>query len=163
MTLITAAYAILLIACAVTDFLWLRIPNALVLALVALFAVSAAVAPPPALVWNHIVPAVIAFALFAGLFFWGKLGGGDVKLVGAAVLWVGAASLGPFLIALAIYGAIAIVIFGYLNGYAVQFIAYAGAQLGRNIPTPASLKTNRSIPYGIVIAAAALSIGLAAG
>jgi len=86
-----------------------------------------------------------------------------VKLLGAAVLWVGAAALGPFLIALAVYGTIAVVLFGYLNSQVAGLVLYAGAYLGRDVPLPASLKTNKSVPYGMVIAAAALSIGPSAG
>jgi prepilin peptidase CpaA len=163
MAVVLAAFAVLLIACAVTDFLWLRIPNVLVAALIVLFAIAAWIAPPASLLMGHIVPALVAFALSAALFFWGKLGGGDVKLLGAAVLWIGMAKMGPFLIALAIYGAIAIIIFGYLNAQAGNLLVQVGAHIGRVIELPASLKTKRSIPYGIVIAAASLSIGPAIG
>ena len=65
MLVIAVAYWALFIACAATDFLWLRIPNLLVLAIVALFALACVIAPPLALVWGHIVPAIVAFALAA--------------------------------------------------------------------------------------------------
>lgn len=163
MNLIALGYGALFLACALTDLIWLRIPNLLVLALVALFAVACVVAPPPLLIWGHIVPALVAFAVAASLFYWGKFGGGDVKLFAAAVLWVGAPALGPFLIALAIFGTIAVVIFGYLNTQVAGIVVWAGAYLGREVPLPASLQTNKSVPYGMVIAAAALSIGPAIG
>lgn len=163
MNLIAIGYAALLIACAATDFVWLRIPNLLVLALLALFAIACLLVPPPALFWNHIVPAIVVFALAAGLFFWGKLGGGDVKLLGAVVLWVGTAAMGPFLIMLGIYGAIAVIMFGYLNQQLTDIFLWAGAHLGRELPLPASLRTTKSVPYGMVIAAAALSIGPSVG
>lgn len=159
MTVFTVGYAALLLACAVTDLLWLRIPNLLVLALVLLFGVMCLVAPPVGLLWNHLVPAVVAFVLAAGLFFWGKMGGGDVKMLAATMLWVGAPALPPFLIALAIYGAMAIVIFGVFRTQCADILAWASVQVGRDITVPASLKTGKSIPYGVVIAAAALSIG----
>ena len=108
MEAVTVAYVALFVACAVTDVLSLRIPNALVVALVALFALACTITPPKALLWGHIAPAVVVFALMAILFFMGKMGGGDVKLLAAAVLWVGLQALGPFLIALAIYGFIAV-------------------------------------------------------
>lgn len=156
---LTIAYAGLFIASAVTDVLYLRIPNAFVAALIAAFAIGCVVAPPKSLLIGHIAPAVVVFALTAGLFFFGKLGGGDVKLLTAAVLWMGMAKLGPFLIALAIYGVIAIVVFAGLRTQVAAAIAWTGAKLGRSIPTPVSLETGRSIPYGVVIAAAALSVG----
>ena len=58
---------------------------------------------------------------------------------------------------------IAVVLFGYLNAQVGGLVLWTGAYLGREIPLPASLKTNKSVPYGMVIAAAALSIGPATG
>lgn len=156
---IAVAYIGLFVACAVTDVLWLRIPNALVLALVALFAVTSLIAPPEALVWNHVAPALVVFALMTVLFVLGTMGGGDVKLLAAAVLWAGFPALGPFLIGLAVYGLAAILIFTVFRTQVTAAVAWAGAQLGRAVPTPASLETGKSIPYGVVIAAAALTVG----
>jgi prepilin peptidase CpaA len=156
---LTIVYAGLFIASAVTDVLYLRIPNAFVVALIAAFAIACVVAPPKSLVMGHVAPAAVVFALTAGLFFFGKLGGGDVKLLTGAVLWTGMAKLGPFLIALAIFGVIAIVVFTVLRTQVAAALAWTGAKLGRPIPTPVSLETGKSIPYGVVIAAAALSVG----
>jgi hypothetical protein len=69
------------------------------------------------------------------------------------------AHLGPFLIALAVYGMIAVLIFAVFRSQVTTALAWTGAQIGRAIPVPASLETGKSIPYGVVIAAAALSVG----
>lgn len=159
-TAVTVAYAALFVAAAVTDVLTLRIPNAIVLALLALFAVVCIVAPPKALLWHHVVPALVVFALGAVLFYFDKFGGGDVKLLTVAVLWIGFGALGPFLISLSLYGMIAILIFAVFRTQAVMLIGWTAAQIGRPIPTPPSLLTGKSIPYGVVIAAAALTTGI---
>ena len=153
MTAVAVGYIGLFIASAVTDVLWLRIPNVLVLVLVALFALACVLNPPQALVWNHIAPAVVVFALMTVLFVLGQMGGGDVKLLAAAVLWAGFSALGPFLIALAVYGLGAILIFTVFRAQVAATLAWAG------VPVPVSLETGKSIPYGVVIAAAALSVG----
>lgn len=153
------AYAGLFVASAVTDILHLRIPNWIVAALLAVFVVACVVAPPKSLLLGHIAPATVVFALTAVLFALNKLGGGDVKLLTVAVLWTGMTHLGPFLIALAIYGMIAVLIFAVFRGQVTMALAWTGARFGRSIPVPASLETGKSIPYGVVIAAAALSVG----
>jgi prepilin peptidase CpaA len=159
MTAVAVAYVALFVACAATDVLWLRIPNMLVLALVALFTLACVLSPPQALLWNHVAPAVAVFALMTVLFVLGQMGGGDVKMLAAAVLWAGFSSLGPFLIALAVYGLGAILIFTVFRTQVAAALAWTGVRLGTPIPVPASLETGKSIPYGVVIAAAALTVG----
>lgn len=159
MTAVMTAYAALFIACAATDVLSLRIPNVLVGALIALFVFVCVVHPPQSIWWAHVVPAVIAFGLGAAIFFTGQMGGGDVKLFTAAVLWVGLPKLGFFLISLGVYGMIALLVFSVFRRQVVGVLAWASVRLGRPIPTPASLETGQSIPYGVVIAASALMIG----
>jgi len=156
MTAVMMAYAALLIACAATDVLTLRIPNILVGAIVALFVFVCVVNPPPSILWAHVMPAAVAFALGAAIFFAGKMGGGDVKLLTAAVLWVGLPKLGFFLISLALYGMIAILVFSVFRRQVVGVLAWTSVRIGHPIPTPVSLETGQSIPYGVVIAAAAL-------
>ena len=89
MTAVTMAYAALFIASAVTDVMELRIPNALVVALVLLFVLACVVAPPKSIFWTHVAPAAVVAALAAIPFFFDKFGGGDVKLMGAIGAWVG--------------------------------------------------------------------------
>ncbi len=149
----------LLVVCAIADILHLRIPNVLVAMLLAAFVVGCIAVPPKALLFDHVAPAAVVFALTFGLFAFGGFGGGDVKLLTVAVLWVGAAHLGSFLIALALYGAVAALVFAVFRTQVVAALAWTGAQIGRTVPVPASLESGKSIPYGVVIAAAALSVG----
>lgn len=109
----------LLVAAAVTDLGWRRIPNGLVLALAGLglvrlgfaFAEGAPVAGLAADLVACLALLVLgAFALQARI-----LGGGDVKLFAAAALWVGLSGLLPFLMRTALAGgllAVALLIWG---------------------------------------------------
>ena len=102
-------------AAAVTDLRRRRIPNAVPLLLLGLFAVHAAVgegrAPGP--LWAH--AAVGAALLVAGvaLYSSGRFGAGDAKLMAAAGLWIGPADLSLFLLGLAA-GAFALSMFALL-------------------------------------------------
>lgn len=131
----------LLVAAATTDALDRRIPNALSLglALVGLARIAAdLVAGGPALpVAADLAGAAGVFALGAAGFRFGLLGGGDVKLLAAAALWLGAAALLPFLMATALAGGL----------LAVVFLAVALLRHDRS---------KVALPYGIAIAAGAI-------
>jgi prepilin peptidase CpaA len=93
-----AATMILLIAAAVSDITRYRIPNIIVYAIVAAFAVGAIFNFAwPAIVWP-VLAGVAMFLLGAGLFALGLFGGGDVKLIAAMALWTGFADLPRFLL-----------------------------------------------------------------
>ena len=90
--------AILLIAAAVSDITRYRIPNTIVYAIVAAFALGAIFNFAwPAIVWP-VLAGVAMFLLGAGLFALGLFGGGDVKLIAAMALWTGFADLPRFLL-----------------------------------------------------------------
>jgi prepilin peptidase CpaA len=93
-----AATMILLIAAAASDITRYRIPNIIVYAIVAAFAVGAIFNFAwPAIVWP-VLAGVAMFLLGAGLFALGLFGGGDVKLIAAMALWTGFADLPRFLL-----------------------------------------------------------------
>jgi prepilin peptidase CpaA len=93
-----AATMILLVLAAVSDITRYRIPNAIVYAIVAAFAVGAIFNFTwPAIVWP-VLAGVAMFLLGAGLFALGLFGGGDVKLIAAMALWTGFADLPRFLL-----------------------------------------------------------------
>lgn len=77
------------------------------------------------------------FAVFAGLFALGWMGGGDVKLLGALALWL---PLMPFLKLLVIMS---------IAGGVLTLAIVASHRLRR-------INTNPEVPYGVAIAAAAL-------
>jgi prepilin peptidase CpaA len=88
----------LLIAAAASDITRYRIPNIIVYAIVAAFAVGAIFNFAwPAIVWP-VLAGVAMFLLGAGLFALGLIGGGDVKLIAAMALWTGFSDLPRFLL-----------------------------------------------------------------
>ena len=92
------ATVLLLIAAAVNDITRYRIPNVIVYAIVAAFAVGAVFNFAwPAIVWP-VLAGVAMFLLGAGLFALGLFGGGDVKLIAAMALWTSFADLPRFLL-----------------------------------------------------------------
>jgi prepilin peptidase CpaA len=100
------ATMILLIAAAVSDITRYRIPNIIVYAIVAAFAVGAIFNFAwPAIVWP-VLAGVAMFLLGAGLFALGLFGGGDVKLIAAMALWTGFADLPRFLLIMAAAGGV---------------------------------------------------------
>jgi prepilin peptidase CpaA len=129
---------------ALTDVAGRRIPNRLVLALVALATVRIGAEllggvgfGAPAL---DLGLALGVFLVGAFVFHFGMIGGGDVKLIAAGVLWTGAGAAGEFLLATAIAG-------GVLAG---AFLLQT-----RLAPRPEGAARVRppSLPYGIAIAA----------
>ena len=79
-----------------------RIPNAVPLALAALFAVQAILGALPSEWWEHV--AVGGAFLAGGFLFYlaGGFGAGDGKLAAVAGLWVGPEPLGAFMLAMAV-------------------------------------------------------------
>ncbi len=159
MSVLVAMYCALLVACAVTDFLWLRIPNSLVASLVALFFICTAFTHAPVSLVRHVVPALVMFAFTVILFWFGKMPGGDVKLLTAATLWVGTAALPNFLIWLGIAGFAVTLLFLALRSSVERLFLRMQMRLGRSVLIPVSVaRGQREIPYGIVIAAASIAV-----
>lgn len=107
--LTVCAVALFLVAAA-TDALERRIPNAvslgLALAGIGRIAVDAAAGGTLGSVAADLAAASGVFALGAAGFRFGLLGGGDVKLLAAGALWLGAADLPPYLTTTALAGGI---------------------------------------------------------
>ena len=80
-----------------------RIPNAIPLALLGLFAVYAATgeAGPPGAIWVHVAIGAVLLAAGFALYLTGGFGGGDGKLIAVAGIWIGPADLSLFLLGLA--------------------------------------------------------------
>ncbi|HVL22367.1 MAG TPA: prepilin peptidase [Amaricoccus sp.] len=135
----------LLVAAATTDALDRRIPNTLSvgLALVGLARIALDLATGGAAlpVAADLAAAAAVFALGATGFRFGLIGGGDVKLLAAAALWLGAAALLPFLMATALAGGLLAVAF-----LVVALLRRDGAGPGGKV----------ALPYGIAIAAGAI-------
>ena len=138
MALVLAIAAIALFAAAaVTDACSRRIPNpvSIALALLGLLRIGAAlVAGEGALTAGLDLAAALAvFALAALAFRFRLLGGGDVKLLAAGTLWLGAAALGPYLMVTVLAGGLMAVAFVAWHLVAAGRRAAASA---RACPTP---------------------------
>ncbi|MGH6953854.1 MAG: A24 family peptidase [Alphaproteobacteria bacterium] len=151
---ILGAFAALFVAAAISDLSRYIIPNAISIALVVLFA-AAALAGDARIDWiSHLGAAVAIFAIGAVLFRFGALGGGDVKLLAAASLWMGFAGLLPYLFVVALAGGALTLLL-----LALRFaLPRAWGVLGRgvNLRLPTMLTAGARVPYGVAIAAGAL-------
>lgn len=135
-------FAALLIAAAVGDALYFRIPNQLVLLIAGLFfpvALAAGLGLPA--IGMHL--AICCLVLLGGflLFAFGLFGGGDAKLLAAAALWLGWPALLPFLVWTALAGGV----LGAIIGLRVLYDRFI-----RKAPV------HRDVPYGIALATGAI-------
>jgi len=138
---------------AATDLITMKVPNRIVLALVAGFFLAAALA---GLSWSDIgmhiavgcAALIVGFALFAP----GWIGGGDAKLFAATALWLGPNFLLDYTLTAALLG-------GVLTLFILSM---------RRLPFPSALSnqgwllklhdTKEGVPYGIALAAAGLLV-----
>lgn len=105
----------LLIASVVCDLRHRRIPNAIPLALLGLFAVQfvfGACAPATAW-WAHLLVGAVMLAAGYALYLSGRFGAGDGKLLSVSGLWIGPADLSLFMFAIGT-GAFALCAFALL-------------------------------------------------
>lgn len=93
----------------------------------------------------HVGAAAITLIICMALFFAGVFGGGDAKMIPAAVLWVGPAGLLPFLMATVLAGGVLALVLLQLRP-----IALANFPPAEKI---ASLQTGAGAPYGVAITA----------
>jgi prepilin peptidase CpaA len=141
-------FAVLLGAALVTDFLWLRIPNWIALSLTVLFT-FAAVTPPHDGAWwlSHVAGGAIVLAVGFGLFAWGKIGGGDAKLMAVIGLWAGLPLLPSLLLTI-----------GIANGAVIlAFMAARPLGIGPYLESRGlhvvSLQPGKDMPFAIAAAA----------
>ena len=134
-----AILGLLMIAAAVSDVRSRTISNELNAAM-ALLAIPCWIASGLAL-WPDVPlqfgAAFAAFLLFAGLFAIGAMGGGDVKMIGAVMLWIPLPLFMPMLTVMAVGG-------GILSAVMLIYMKL------RPSDSPAE------VPYGVAIAAAGL-------
>lgn len=158
LTAVFGLYSILLAVAALFDAWRFVIPNAITVALVALF-VGTALLVPVGIDWlSHLGAAAAVFVASAGLFAWGKLGGGDAKLLTAVALWAGFDHLVELMFYVTVGGgALALgLIFVRRAVMAWRMRRPAGAGPGR---FPRVLLVGEAVPYALAIAPAAIFIG----
>jgi prepilin peptidase CpaA len=134
-----AILALLLLIAAVTDLKARIIANRLNLAIALLAPAwwwASGLAPWPDMALQAAL-GLIVFAIFAGLFALGWMGGGDVKLLGALALWLPWVPLMRMLFAMSVLGGV------------LTLIVVA-------VHRTRKLKTSPEVPYGVAIASAGL-------
>ena len=164
-----ALTAILLILAAVSDIVRYRIPNKIVYAIVAAFAVGAIFNFAwPAIVWP-VLAGIAMFLLGAGLFALGLFGGGDVKLIAAMALWTGFADLPRFLLVMGAAGGLLGLVLLLKRRRQLPATASSAATPAEpsaaptsEAPPPEAPRPTRKshIPYGVGIAIAGLDFFL---
>lgn len=150
-----ALFVGLLLLAAIEDVRRRRIPNVVSAGIALLFLPYALLAPAsPALV-DALALALLAFLFGWALFARGLLGGGDVKLIAAVILWAGPNLVLPFLLVTSLAG-------GGL-ALATLFWRQFGPLLAAGLGTfgenrLASAGAPETLPYGLAIAAGGLLV-----
>lgn len=143
---------LLAVAAAVSDFRSLRIPNMFPAAIAALFLPAAALhGMPLQLFFGHLAVGAVVLLIGVGLFAARALGGGDGKLLAALALWAGPELAVPFLICTVLFGGGLAFAALAANRIALPVWAYS-------IDWIAATGKRRSIPYGVAIALAAMTV-----
>jgi prepilin peptidase CpaA len=152
-------YTLLLCIAAAFDCWKFIIPNAITVALIALFVITARLLPYD-MTWrdwlSHVGAAVAVLAGGAVLFAFNRMGGGDVKLMTAVAFWAGFEHLADLLLYIALAGgALAI---GLIIVRRVLFGLMTAASLTK-LAVPRMLLSGEPVPYGLAIAPSAIFVG----
>ncbi len=136
-----------------SDLFTMTISNRVSILLVAGFAVMAFVIglSPVDILW-HVAAGLSVLAAAFVCFAFGWIGGGDAKLAASIALWLGFAHLLDYLVAASIFGGILTLALLQIRGWPLPF-ALANQKWAQRLHAPTS-----GIPYGIALAAAALTI-----
>ena len=143
----------LMVFAASSDLLTMTISNRLSLALAgSFFPLTIVIGMSLPAIGMHLAAAALVLAVCFGFFSMGWMGGGDAKLAAVTTLWFGFDFLLDYLIYAALFG-------GALTLLLIQF---------RKLPLPEALarqswilrlhETGGGVPYGIALAAAALTV-----
>lgn len=156
--LILAMYAAPLLVAAFWDLATFRIPNTLNLIYLALFPLAALLAPGPVEWLWHLAAFGLVFVVGIGLFSFGLFGGGDVKLLIVAALWLGWHHLLELVVWVAMAGG-AVALLAVLEASPIGQWLLALLRLPRILVREEVIETGedsprkprRHIPYGIGI------------
>jgi prepilin peptidase CpaA len=151
LSIVWLIFVAIMIAAAVIDLISYRIPNALVLALLALFFIVAVVSWREVAWMSHLAAAILVFG--AGIFLYAlkQMGAGDVKLLGVVALWAGVFQLPPLLFFVALCGFL-----GMLMILALRMIVPRLQTSSGQRALPPVLTRGKGIPYAIGIAPGAI-------
>jgi prepilin peptidase CpaA len=154
-----ATFLVLLLGACITDIRSRRIPNKLVLVLMACgLAFSLVVSPTLSTPVRWAGSLLLGLAIWLPFYLSRMLGAGDVKLFAAASTWLGSAAVVEAALWSALIGGLlAVVWFVWSHGFgfAVMRLSHASQQL-RILREPLPVAMNRRpLPYGV-----AMSLGL---
>ena len=146
-------FPVLMAFAASSDLRTMTISNRLSLALAgSFFPLTIVIGMSLPAIGMHLAAAALVLAVCFGFFSMGWMGGGDAKLAAVTALWFGFDYLLDYLIYAALFG-------GALTLLLIQF---------RKLPLPEALarqswilrlhETGGGVPYGIALAAAALTV-----
>jgi prepilin peptidase CpaA len=136
-----------------SDLLTMTISNRLSLALaVAFFALTLIIGMSLPAIGMHMVAGAIVLAVAFGFFAMGWIGGGDAKLAAATVLWFGFDHLLDYLLYAALFGGVLTVLLIYFRKLPLP------GTLARQVWIQRLHETGGGVPYGIALAAAALTV-----
>ncbi|MGQ9364985.1 prepilin peptidase [Azospirillum sp. ST 5-10] len=155
-TVVLFLYAVPLALAMGLDAVTFRIPNPLTAAFALAFPAAAALAPAPVDWLSHLGAGALVFAVAAAAFAGGALGGGDVKLLGAAALWLGFGALPDFALLTALYGgALALAVLVARRWTPPLLARLPGCA---QPALPRLLSDGEAVPYGLAIGAAGLTL-----
>jgi prepilin peptidase CpaA len=152
-----ATYAFCICYAVVSDFSSLRIPNWIPLALTGAFAVVAVLDIDQAALLARVGLAAVAFLLGFAFFAANWLGGGDVKLLAAIVLWTGLESTAEFVVLMAAIGGVMALVLILVRSHSLLF--FGVAQRVWLVRRLVELGERGQCPYGVAIGLAALLTG----
>ncbi len=153
-------YSLLLCAAAAFDTWKFIIPNAITVALIVLFIVTALLLPIEMNLMDWLSHVGAAAAMLVGgaiLFAFNKMSGGDVKLLTAVAFWAGFDYLVELLLYVAIAGgglAIVLIVLRRL----ILSLRTAITGLGK-VKMPRVLLEGEAVPYGLAIAPTSIYLG----
>ncbi|HXV25097.1 MAG TPA: prepilin peptidase [Alphaproteobacteria bacterium] len=138
---------------AVNDVVTFRIPNWANAAIAVgffVFAGAAALAGADLQWLSHIAAGAVMFLAGLILFQVRALGGGDVKLLSAAALWVGLDGLLTFIVWVGLAGGGLVLLLLLLRRNLVMLVAWASPRVPQSWPRV--LTDGEKVPYGVAIA-----------
>lgn len=151
--LLLLAFPVLVIVAALRDMVSYTIPNWISLALLAAFPVAALACGLPLLaVGAHLGVGGVVLIVGMGLFALGWMGGGDVKLLAAAALWMGPPSVLHLILYTALAGGALSVVLVMVRSSTLRPLLILGPAWLNRLTTQ-----GESVPYGLAIAIGALA------
>ena len=154
--ILLTVFTVLMVAAAFEDFRRLTIPNLIPAALCLLWPLHFVSSGPSLVGALGAIGCALAVLLVGAVFFArGWLGGGDVKLLVAAVLWVGAGATPTLLLMTGVLGGVMALFL--LMPFGGQLVASARLMLGQALLEHES-GAAAPIPYGVAIAGAAVIV-----